>query len=114
MKDAPDCLNMTNRTGIACPAIISRNKNWSGQPRLIRSNGIRKASGFFAFEHLHRLAWHDRRNRMLVDKLRMTVTTQKHAEIIEGRHNAGQFHAIDKENRQRNLLLAYRVQKKVL
>src|SRR5690606_5807474 len=29
MKDAPDRSNMTNRTGNACPVIISRNKIWS-------------------------------------------------------------------------------------
>jgi hypothetical protein len=56
--------------------------------------------GFFALEHLHRLAGHDRRDRMLVNQLRMTVTAQKDAEIVKGRNNAREFYTIYQKNRQ--------------
>jgi hypothetical protein len=58
----------------------------------------------FNFEHLHWLTWHNGRNSMLVDKLGMSITAQKHAEIVERRDNSGQFHTVNEENCQRNLL----------
>jgi hypothetical protein len=70
--------------------------------------------GFFALEHLHRLAGHDGGDRMLVNKLRVTVTAQKHAEIIEGSDNARQLDAVDQENRERNLLLTNGIEEKIL
>src|SRR6478609_3287917 len=69
---------------------------------------------FLGLEQLHRMAGHDRRDRMLVNELRMTVTPQKHAEIIEPGDDALQLHAVDEENRQRNLLLADVVEEGVL
>jgi hypothetical protein len=57
-------------------------------------------SDFFAFEHLHRLARHDRRDGVLVDKLRMTIATQQDAEIVERRNNAREFYTVDEKNRQ--------------
>ncbi|MBB4569628.1 hypothetical protein GGE67_005112 [Rhizobium leucaenae] len=53
---------------------------------------------FFAFEHLHRLTRHDRRDRMLIDKLGMAVSTQQDAEIVEGRNNARELYAIDQKD----------------
>jgi hypothetical protein len=44
----------------------------------------------------------------------MTIAAQQHTEIVERRHNTGQFYAIDQKNRQGDLLFAYGVQKKVL
>jgi hypothetical protein len=70
--------------------------------------------GFFALEHLHRLARHDCRDGVLVYELGMPVTPQEDTKIVERRDNARQFHTIDKKYRQRYLLLADSVEKKVL
>src|SRR5690242_2299588 len=56
-------------------------------------------------EELDRLAGHDGRDRVLVDELRMTVASQKHAEIVEPGHDALQLDAVDQENGERNLVL---------
>ncbi|MBP2237961.1 hypothetical protein J2Z31_004488 [Sinorhizobium kostiense] len=44
----------------------------------------------------------------------MAVTAQEDTEIVKRGYNARQLHAIDKENRQRNLLLADRIKKEIL
>ena len=51
---------------------------------------------------------------MLVDQLRMTVTAQKHAEIVEGGDNARQLDAVDQKNRELNLLLTNGIEEKIL
>lgn len=51
---------------------------------------------------------------MLVDKLRMPVTTKKDAEIVEGCNNTGQLDAVDQENGQRDLLFANGIEKQIL
>ena len=70
--------------------------------RLVRSwthlERQRGGAGVLGIEHLDRLARHDGGNRMLVNKLRMTIPAQQHAEIVERRHHARQFYAIDQEN----------------
>jgi hypothetical protein len=75
-------------------------------------------SGFpnvlLAVEHLDRLAGHDRRDGVLVDKLGMAITPQQYTEIVERRHYARQLHAIDQEYRKRDLVLSYGVEEKVL
>jgi hypothetical protein len=43
---------------------------------------------------------------VLVDKLGVAVATQQYAEIVEGRHHARQFHAVDQEYRKRDLVLS--------
>jgi hypothetical protein len=68
----------------------------------------------FALEHRHRLARHDGRDRVLVNELRVAVATQENAEIVEGCHNTGELDAIDQKDRQRNLLLANGIEKKIL
>ena len=70
-------------------------------------------SAFFGFEHLHRLARHDGRDRVLVDELRVPVTTKKNAEVIEGCNNTRQFNTVDEKYCQRDLLLANCVQEKI-
>ena len=62
----------------------------------------------------HRSIRHDGGNRMLVDKLRMTVTPKKNAEIVEPRHDTLQLHTVDQENRERRLLFAYVIEESVL
>ncbi|ENN87050.1 hypothetical protein RHSP_12361 [Rhizobium freirei PRF 81] len=56
--------------------------------------------GFFALEHLHRLTRHDRRNRVLVNQLRMAVAAEQNAEIVERGHDTCELHAVDQENCQ--------------
>src|SRR6201993_4730856 len=53
-----------------------------------------------AFEQLDRSAGHDGRDRVLVDKLRMTVAPKQQAEIVEPRDNSLQLHSIDQKYRQ--------------
>src|SRR6202140_3543812 len=68
----------------------------SGVP--IRSLSSRRILA--AFEQLDRSAGHDGRDRMLVDKLRMTVAPQQQAEIVEPGDNSLQLHSIDQKDRQ--------------
>jgi hypothetical protein len=75
---------------------------------------IPSGSRFFALEHLHRLARHDCRDRVLVYELGMPVTPQEDTKVVERRDDACQFHTIDKKYRQRYLLLADGVEKKIL
>ena len=51
---------------------------------------------------------------MLVDKLRMPIAPQKHAEIIEPSDDALQFHSIDKENRKGSFILANVIEEGIL
>ncbi len=57
-----------------------------------------------ALEQLDRLARHDGRDRMLVDKLRMTIAPEQETEIVEPGDDALQFDAIDQEDGQRDVL----------
>jgi hypothetical protein len=63
---------------------------------------------------MDRLAGHDGRDRVLVDQLRMTVTPQQDAEIVEPRDNPLQLDPIDEEDRQGRLVLADVIEKGVL
>ena len=51
---------------------------------------------------------------MLVDQLRMRVTAQQDAEIVEPRHDPLQLDAVDQEDGDRELLFAKVVQEGVL
>jgi hypothetical protein len=75
---------------------------------------VLSGSVFFALEHRHRLARHDGRDGVLVDQLGMAVTAQKNAEIVEGCHDTGELDAVDQKDRQRNFLLSYGVEEKIL
>src|SRR5262252_6643519 len=66
------------------------------------------------FEQLDRMTRHDRRDGVLVDQLRVSVTPQQHAEIIEPSHDPLQLHAVHQEDRERRLVLADVVEKGVL
>src|SRR5450432_4716424 len=63
--------------------------------RLLSSRSI-----LAAFEQLDRSARHDGRDRVLVDKLRMTVAPKQQAEIVEPGDNALKLHSIDQKDRQ--------------
>ena len=60
------------------------------------------------------MAGHDRRDRVLVDELRMTVATQQHAKIVEPGDDALQLDAVDEEDGQGGLGLADAVEEGVL
>src|SRR5262249_31670451 len=66
------------------------------------------------FEQLDRMTRHDRRDRVLVNQLRVPVATQKHAEIIEPGHDALQFNPVDQKDRERSFVLSDMVQEGVL
>src|SRR6476619_3579521 len=51
---------------------------------------------------------------MLVDKLRVPVASQEHAEVIEPGHDALQLHSVHQEDRERCLVLANMVEEGVL
>src|SRR6201996_2173287 len=53
-----------------------------------------------ALEQLDGSAGHDGRDRMLVDKLRVTVAPQEQAEIVEPGDNSLQLHSIHQKDRQ--------------
>src|SRR5215469_1010137 len=65
-------------------------------------------------EQLHRLRRHHGRDGVLVDKLRMRVAPQQHAEIVEPGDDALQLHAVDQKDRNRRLVLAHVVEEDVL
>ena len=51
---------------------------------------------------------------MLVDELGMPIATQKDAKIIEPSHNALQLDSVHEKDRERDFVLAYEVQERVL
>ena len=51
---------------------------------------------------------------MLVDKLRVPVAAQEHAEIVERSDHARQFDAVDEEDREWILGLSDRIQEQIL
>ena len=51
---------------------------------------------------------------MLVDKLRLAIAAQKHAEIVKPGDHALQLYPVDQENRYRNLRLPDVIEKSVL
>src|SRR5215212_9491637 len=57
-------------------------------------------------EQLHGMARHDRRDRVLIDELRMPIPAQEHTEIIEPCHHALKLNAVHEKDRERNLVLA--------
>src|SRR3546814_11783407 len=82
------------------------------------SQGRRLLRGFRLFrlgiEELHGHRRHDRRNRMLVDKLRVRIATKQHAKIVEPRHDTLQLHADDEKDGDGGLVLANLIEKDVL
>src|SRR4051812_49112596 len=57
---------------------------------------------------------HDRRYRVLVDELGVSIPPEQHAEIIEPGHDPLQLHAVDQKDRQRRLTLADVIEEGVL
>ena len=66
------------------------------------------------FKELDRVARHDGRNRVLVDKLRMPIASQQHAEIIEPRDNALQLHSVHEKDRERDFCLTDMIEEGIL
>ena len=50
----------------------------------------------------------------LVDELRLGVAPQQHAEIVECRDDALQFHSVDQEYGNRGFVFPYRIEKNIL
>ncbi len=63
---------------------------------------------------IDRARGHDRRDRMLVDQLRLAVAAQQHREIVEPGDDPLQLDALDQEHRDRDLGSAQRIQEQVL
>src|SRR3546814_687690 len=53
-------------------------------------------------------------DRMLVDKLRMSVAAEQHREVVEPGDHALELHSIDQEHGHRRLRLAESIEKNVL
>src|SRR5215469_1153109 len=68
-------------------------------------SGLGSSGGFMVLQ-LHRADRHDGRDRVLVNKLDLTVPAQEDAEIIEPGDIPLQFHAVDQINRNRGFALA--------
>ncbi len=103
------------RSRVRCPSLSAR----SGDQRACRTGGapIRpclRRRLFGPFEQLDRMTRHDRRDRVLVDELRMPVAAQQHAEIVEPGHDALQLHAVDQEDGERSFALADVIEEGVL
>src|SRR5262249_16453020 len=69
---------------------------------------------FSPFAQLDRMTRHDRRDRVLVDQLRMSVATQQHAKIVKPCHDALQLDSVDEKDRKGSLALTNVVQEGVL
>jgi len=80
----------------------------------LQSDFVHCSGDILGLEQLHGMAWHDRRDRVLVDELGMPVTPQQYAEIVERGHDALQLHAVHEKNRERDLGLANMIEKGVL
>ena len=65
-------------------------------------------------EQLNRLDRHHRRNRMLVDKLRMIVALEKDTEIIEPGDDSLKLDAVHEKDRDRHFSLAHMIEEDVL
>jgi hypothetical protein len=70
--------------------------------------------GRVAFHQLHWLARHNSGYGVLINELRMAITPEQDAKVVEPRHDALQFHAIHQEYSQRSLVFPNVVQKRVL
>src|SRR5690349_9912485 len=100
----------------------SLSTGWSTRQRPVE--GIRSScaavirSGFVALfarlEELDGLRRHDRRDRVLVDKLRMRIAPEQYAEIVEPGNDALELYAIDEEHGDRSLVLADVIEEDIL
>src|SRR5262245_42358840 len=57
---------------------------------------------FRALEQLDRMTRHDRGDRVLVNKLRMSIAPKQDAEIIEPGHNALKLHSVHQKDGERD------------
>ena len=65
-------------------------------------------------KHLYGVSGHDRRDGVLVDELRMPVSSQQEAKIIEPGDDSLELDAIDEEDRERDFILPDEIQKCIL
>src|SRR5262245_52099262 len=79
--------------------------------------GTQLFSGAFRvgdLRELDGLTRHDRRYRVFIDELRVSIPAQKNTEIIEPGYNALELDAVHEKNGQWCLVLANMVEKSVL
>ncbi len=69
---------------------------------------------FFRLEQLYGLGWHDRRNSMLVDQLRMPVAAQENGKIVKPRNNSLQFDSVYEKDRNGRFVFPDVIKKHVL
>jgi hypothetical protein len=81
---------------------------------LIGSSCLLLPFGRIRIHQVDRLTGHDRRDRMLVHKLRMSVTPKQDAKIIEPGDDALQLDAVDEKYGQGRLIFTNVIEKSVL
>src|SRR5271163_915463 len=69
---------------------------------------------FDRLKHRNRTGWHDGRDCVFIDQLRVPVTAQQDAEIIKPGNETLQFYSVDEKNRDRRLGLSDVIEKRVL
>jgi hypothetical protein len=74
----------------------------------------RPSSAIFAFIKTNGLARHNRRNRVFINQLALTVSAQQNAKIIKPSDHPLKFHTIYQENCYRNFGFTNVVKKRVL
>jgi hypothetical protein len=80
----------------------------------LQSGLFRPGRFFRPFKKLNGVTRHDRRDRVLIDELRMPVATQEHAEIIEPRHHTLQFNSVHQEYSEWNFVFTDVIEEGVL
>src|SRR4051794_32438080 len=98
------------RAGAAAP--VATVESVELKARAVRS-GSRGGIGRFGRVEIHGPAWHDGRDRVLVDHLRHRIAKQHHI-LVERLDVALQLDPVDEVDRNRNMLLAQQVQEGVL
>lgn len=91
-------------------------KSWSHDSvvEFAHENSLVAVLVLLGIEQLDRRAWHDSRNGMLVDQLRLRIAAQQKAEIVKPGDHALQFDTIHEEDCDWHLLLADVIEKGVL
>ena len=104
--------NQLGRSRAFCHFLYGRMRDTFGEIGV--QDEAAQSGPFVAVVERDRLRWHDGRNRVLVDKLRLPVPPQQNAEVVEPGNHALQFHAVHEEDRYRNFTFSNSVQKSVL
>ncbi len=63
---------------------------------------------------MNRMARHDRRDGVLIDELGVAIASKQQTEVVEPGDDPLKLDAIDQEDRKRDLVFSYKIQKRVL